>query len=328
LIDKTPLSAKSIGELYGVDGRTLQRHYKDKLSDFKEWNELNTPQEYLIHPENVGEYLSIDETALSNGELYTVVTNKSGKGKSGSLVALIKGTQAQNVISHLLKIPSEVRGKVKEITLDMANTMITICKIAFPRAVQVTDRFHVQKLVYEAVQEIRIKYRWEALDAENEQLEISRKSGKPYKGEVLSNGDTRKQLLARSRHLLFKHHSKWTEQQRNRASVLFEQYPDLQHAYKLSIDLFNIYQKTRVKQIAYTKLARWYEDIEQSKFKTFNTVKRTVQHHYISILNYFDNRSTNASAESFNAKIKGFRAQFRGVRNIDFFLYRIEKLFA
>ncbi|WP_240485528.1 transposase [Myroides marinus] len=46
------------------------------------------------------------------------------------------------------------------------------------------------------------------------------------------------------------------------------------------------------------------------------------------MLNYFDNRSTNASAESFNAKIKAFRAQFRGVRNIDFFLYRLAKLYA
>ncbi|WP_375605775.1 transposase [Flavobacterium davisii] len=35
-------------------------------------------------------------------------------------------------------------------------------------------------------------------------------------------------------------------------------------------------------------------------------------------MNYFDNRSTNATAESFNAKIKAFRSQSRGVRNIDF----------
>lgn len=48
---------------------------------------------------------------------------------------------------------------------------------------------------------------------------------------------------------------------------------------------------------------------------------------YQSILNYFDNRSTNASAESFNAKIKGFRSQFRGVREIDFFLFRSSNLF-
>ncbi|MDP2188422.1 MAG: transposase, partial [Sphingobacteriaceae bacterium] len=37
---------------------------------------------------------------------------------------------------------------------------------------------------------------------------------------------------------------------------------------------------------------------------------------------------TNASAESFNAKIKAFRAQFRGVRDINFFLFRIAKLYA
>ncbi|MEW4922851.1 transposase [Algibacter sp. 2305UL17-15] len=46
------------------------------------------------------------------------------------------------------------------------------------------------------------------------------------------------------------------------------------------------------------------------------------------MLNYFDNKSTNASAESFNAKIKAFRAQFRGVRNVDFFLYRLTTVFA
>ncbi|WP_252191228.1 transposase [Polaribacter sp. Q13] len=44
--------------------------------------------------------------------------------------------------------------------------------------------------------------------------------------------------------------------------------------------------------------------------------------------NYFNNRSTNASAESFNAKIKEFRTQFRGVRDVKFFLYRLTKLYA
>ncbi len=37
---------------------------------------------------------------------------------------------------------------------------------------------------------------------------------------------------------------------------------------------------------------------------------------------------TNASPESFNSKIKAFRAQLRGVRRTEFFLYRLEKLFA
>ncbi|MBI9068006.1 MAG: transposase, partial [Salinivirgaceae bacterium] len=54
----------------------------------------------------------------------------------------------------------------------------------------------------------------------------------------------------------------------------------------------------------------------------------TVYSHYPEILNYFDNRSTNASAESFNAKLKAFRATLRGVNDASFFMYRVAKIYA
>ncbi|TDE04458.1 transposase [Flavobacterium hiemivividum] len=57
-------------------------------------------------------------------------------------------------------------------------------------------------------------------------------------------------------------------------------------------------------------------------YKSFGTISGTISNDYQTILNYFDNRSANASAESFNAKIKAFRTQFRGVRKIEFFLFR------
>nr|WP_221412354.1 transposase [Dysgonomonas sp. 520] len=82
------------------------------------------------------------------------------------------------------------------------------------------------------------------------------------------------------------------------------------------------------KTVALTRLAKWYEAVEQAGFKTFDTVKRSIAAHYRTILNYFDNRSTNAASESFNAKIKAFRAQFRGVRDKAFFLLRLAKLYA
>ncbi len=56
----------------------------------------------------------------------------------------------------------------------------------------------------EALQEIRIKYRWQAIDAENEAIEQAKMSQQPYHAEVLANGDTLKQLLARSRYVLYK----------------------------------------------------------------------------------------------------------------------------
>ncbi|MGY6648134.1 transposase [Wenyingzhuangia sp. IMCC45574] len=48
---------------------------------------------------------------------------------------------------------------------------------------------------------------------------------------------------------------------------------------------------------------------------------------YRSILNYFNNRSTNAATESFNAKIRAFRAQFRGLKNVEFFLFRLTNIY-
>ncbi len=52
----------------------------------------------------------------------------------------------------------------------MANSMKMIAKKYFPKAIQVADRFHLQKLALEALQDIRIKYRWETIDQENEQI--------------------------------------------------------------------------------------------------------------------------------------------------------------
>ncbi|MFB1023049.1 MAG: transposase [Vicingaceae bacterium] len=45
----------------------------------------------------------------------------------------------------------------------------------------------------------------------------------------------------------------------------------------------------------------------------------TISINYDTILNYFDSRSTNVSAESFNAKMKAFGSRFRGVINVEFF---------
>jgi transposase len=235
---------------------------------------------------------------------------------------------AEDIIAVLERIPVKLRNAVKEVTLDMAANMAKAIRRCFPYARRVIDRFHVQKLACDAVQELRIKYRWEALDEENKQLTQARKSKQKYQGEVFSNGDTLKQLLARSRYLLFKPSSKWTASQKERADILFPKYPLLQKAYQLSIRLSNIFSTCTCKKAAFKRLAMWYNDIEAAGILAFDTVARSIQNHYEYILNYFDNRSTNASAESFNAKIKAFRATSRGVRDTKFFLYRLTKIYA
>lgn len=302
----------------------MQQQYKNNLSNFREWDQLKHADEWLLYPENIGKFMSIDETSLSDGELYTIITNKSAHGRKGSIFAMIKGTKSENICKLIKKLPLRIRHLVKEITLDFANNMNLIARTCFPCAKIVNDRFHLHQLVYDAVQEVRIKYRWEALDKENKNIKIH---GRGYKPEELPNGDTLKQLLARSRYLLYKSPDKWKPSQKDRAKLLFDRYPDIKKAYHFAMELGQVF-KAEAKEIAYTKLAVWYDKIEKNDLDSFRTIANTIYSHYETILNYFDNKSTNAAAENFNAKIKAFRASFRGVTDIKFFLFRLAKIYA
>jgi len=327
-LDNYPISSNSLEKFFYVNGNQLGQQYKEYLSGYKTWGQKEHASEWILFPDNIGPYLSLDETALSNGELYTVLTNKEGKGQKGTLIAMVEGTEADKVIAVLNRIPEKARALVKEVTLDMAGSMNKIAKRCFPSASRVTDRFHVQKLAYDALQEMRIVHRWDAINEETNALENAKLNNEKYDAPTFGNGDTKKQLLARSRYLLFKSGDKWTKKQKERAKILFDQYPDIKKAYSLTHSLRMIFSHTETKGVAYTKLARWFNDVTDSEFKSFNTISATVYTHYTSILNFFDNRSTNASAESFNAKIKAFRATQRGVTDIPFFLFRLSNIYA
>ena len=200
-------------------------------------------------------------------------------------------------------------------------------KISFPQAKLVTDRFHVVKLVIDALQHVRVKLRWKELDKENEAILESKKQGVKYTSLILENGDTPKQLLARSRHVLAKKASTWTDNQKHRVAILFRKYPILKQAYEHTMGLRNIYENN-TSVTANEKLNHWIKASMEQDIKEFYTVANSVKYHQENILNFFNNRNTNANAESFNSKIKLFRANLRGVTDTSFFLFRLKNLFA
>ena len=98
--------------------RTIVRNYKKYSSGFIDWNQVKHCEDYLLFPQNIGANLSIYELSLSKGEIYTFVTNKNGKGKQGTLVAVIKGTLSKDIATTLMKLSTDKRLQVKEVTLD------------------------------------------------------------------------------------------------------------------------------------------------------------------------------------------------------------------
>ncbi|MDH6310984.1 transposase [Dysgonomonas sp. PFB1-18] len=301
-----------------MDGNLYERQYRDHLSGYRLWDQLSHATDWILYEKNTGSYVGIDEVALSRGELYTILINKEAKGKKGSIIAIIKGTDVKTVCNVLLKMSRRRRFQVREISLDMAPNMELIAKTCFPTAKRVIDRFHVQQLAFDAVQQMRIKARWQALDRQAVDMAVAKAKGERYIAPTFENGDSLKQLLARSRYLLFKKESLWTQTQKQRAEILFREYPDIKKAYCLAMQLGLIYHQAKTKDVALTRLARWYDQVDKSGFLSFGTIARTIQTHYLNIINFFDRRSTNAASESFNAKTKAIPQLFTLIHFLPF----------
>lgn len=281
----------------------------------------------MIFPKNISAHLAIDESSLSQGELYTVITSRSTKERKGKLVAMIASTRSEKIAEVLHLLAKHDRELVQEVTMDMASNMRKACEIAFPNAVQVTDRFHVIRLVMDAMQHVRIDQRWKELDKENLAIKRARNRGSKYKPVILSNGDTPKQLLARAKYARYKLPHLWTKSQMHRIALLFQLYPNIEKAYRLAWDFRRIYDSTS-KEHAIKALREWTARAHEAAIEHFEIACDTLDNHIDGILAFFNDRSTNAHAESFNAQIKLFRANLRGVIDPKIFLYRLQKVFA
>lgn len=310
------MEVERIGRLFGVE--RLERAYKDRFSGY---DKATAPAE-LFHPDNLGTCLALDETSLVKGELYTILTNKD----TGKLVALMEGTKASEVTEKLMRhLPVEKRIAVEEVTLDMDTGFEWVANQCFMNAEKVVDRFHVQKLVMECVQALRITERQKILAARREARKVG---SKMLKEERYENGDTPRELLARARYLLFKPMHTWTERQKERAAILFREHPDIQSAYELSQQLRVLYDKNMDRDTAAVLLRQWCQACDLSTIPEMEDAAASVLRHEGRILNFWNNRATNAFAESFNAKIKHFRGMLRGIRDMKFFLFRCQIYFS
>jgi transposase len=334
------VSISTLAARNGLNGQTLRKQYKEKISDYRSWEQLEHAEEYMLFPNNFGRDMSLDETCLSNGEVYTILTNKAAHGGKGALAAMVRGVASNTVSEILRKVPRELRRRVDTVTTDLSSAMMLTVRNVFPKARLINDRFHVQQLMSEAIDQMRIAFRWVVLEEENKAIKEHRAKRKAahtkaekdligeWEPEKMKNGETKPQVMARSRHIILMHKSKWNNQQKDRADALFEMFPDLEKAYNLYLKLVDIFNQKCVPGVARLNLARWYNDVEAFGYDGFNKVIETFENHNETIINYFEDRITNASAESFNAKIKAFRTQFRGVGDIKFFMYRLATLYS
>lgn len=354
----SPVTCCSAAHRWTVDAGSFRRNYKEVLSGFNQWEQKDHASDWILLPKNCGTRLSIDETSLHD-DLFTILSNKDGHGKSGTIVAMVRGTKASDVIAQLMKLPQEQRLAVTEVTMDFSDSMMRIVRAVFPNAMIIIDCFHIIKRCGEAVEEIRLKEKRNAVKEQNkakaehkkklEQLIKARKAyrkkhPKTYKGkkrgrkpsrlskkfvpEELSNGDTKIELLTRSRGLLSKSRDKWSDAQKQRAKLLFDLYPKIKEAYNLVDNLRSIFRNKGIdRNQAREKIHQWYQKVADCPLREVKVARDTIREKEDEVLNYFISRSTNAAAESLNSKIKAFRSQLHGVSDLPFFMYRLSIIF-
>lgn len=363
VLDNFPVTCSSVARFFHIKGSTLARNYKESLSDFEGWSQKEHSADWVLLAANIGGFLSIDETMIGD-DVYTILSNKDGHGRKGTLVAVVKGTKADVVSRILLMIPLSEREKVAEVTMDFSDSMYAIARTCFPNATIVIDCFHIVQRLCEALDEMRMRFKrlavtktkkeeaawkkqedgktkrrayarkWYEKKTEGKKKPKGKKRGrkrlrrKKWRPTVLDNGDTLVELLTRARYVLPKSGDKWGEHQKERADLLFKLYPKLKEAYSLICVVRAIFRdKKLTREQARERFRKWYDMVSDCTIREIKSARDCIKAKEEEVLNYFINRHTNASAESLNSKIKGFRAQVHGVSDIPFFMYRMCKVF-
>ena len=264
------------------------------------------------------------------GEGYTIIANK----KTGKIVLMIMTRKAKVICEVLSKMPFKLRLQVKTISKDLAGNYDWVCRTMFCHALRVADKFHVLKLGFEALQSIRNRFRQQLLTEEREAYEtekiLAKKEKRKPKKRIkkkYANGETKKEILARGRWLLFKRSDEWTDSQEARAKILFELFPEIQTAYEYFLIFRKIYDKKEV-QDAEKQMTQWINLEPLIDIPEMKNFVSTVERHWGEIMNYFVTGKTNAFAESLNAKIQRFVISCFGFNDRHLFHFRINKYFS
>lgn len=235
--------------------------------------------------------LGVDETSSKKGHSYVtigvdldasrVVHAVEGKGKE-CLAGIAKHLAFKGV-------PSE---QIKQLSMDLSPAFIAGAKESFASAQITFDRFHVVKLLNEAMNKVRMDERKEHAALKNHKYTFLRNK--------VNLSDKKRQAL----------------------DEMITLYPTLGVAYRLK-ELFNDLWMMPNKQAATVFLTDWCEQVQEAKIPAFQRFANTVKSHWSGIIHFIESNITNAILESINSKIQLAKRRARGFRNINNYINMI-----
>jgi transposase len=233
--------------------------------------------------------LSIDETSFKKGQSYvTVIVDANAR----RVIDVEPDRSGQTVIDFSYKL--EEKGgnceKVKFATSDMSKAYMNGIQECFPYAKLTIDKFHVKKLMLEALNEVR----------KAEQREYKSKE------------------LHKSKKLLMIPKTKQSEEQRLRVLEISKQYPKTGRAFRMVQALDTIYASGSIEE-ARKGLESLYRWLRKSRLEPMKKTALTLRQHFEEILNFFKSRLTNAICEGINSMIQAAKRKARGYHTFEGF---------
>jgi transposase len=325
--------------MFSIKPKTLHYWYKENLSGYKqaienkEWGEKkitvvdkNTGEVIkekplpIAKPENFGTHMTIDEKQIGK-KMYSIMTN----AKTGKIALLAQTMNPEELKQAVANYLSGIQDEVKSVSCDMSPSYKKFAKEMFPNTQLVIDKFHVIKHLMDALQQVRKQIKTQCLLHDKTlttKTETNSEQQKPW---------TDIELLERSRYLLCKMQPEWEEDEKEMMEYLFGNYPVLKTAYELTQTLRLWYNGRNIGKNINTlerELYNWCDEVNGSKIPAFRAVRKMIEKHQDDIINYFKEGQTNAKAENMNGKIQRFLANNFGIKDRDFFLYRVAGYFS
>jgi len=235
--------------------------------------------------------LGIDETSSKKGHSYVTVAVDMEQRKVVYAVPG-KGSDTIGSIADHLESKGSGKGQIRHACIDMSPAFISGIIHNFKNTSITFDKFHVVKLINEAMDKVR--------KLERKEFEML----KGYKYTFLKN----------SKNL--------SEQAREAKYNILELMPSIANAYRLK-ELFAEFWTFKTKEEAGAFLSYWCDLVEESKIFPFIQAAKTLKAHWAGIVSYSETNLNNGILEGINSKIQLAKKRARGYRNINNFINMI-----
>ena len=233
------------------------------------------------------EMLGMDETSKKGHNYITLIVDL----KTHKVLFVTEGKDASTIDAFVkdFKAHGGDPDKVSIITCDMSLGFEAGVKACFKNADTIIDKFHVIKHANEAVDKVR-------------------------KEEAKTNA-----VLKKTKYIWLKNASNLTERQRSKMGSLSLERLKTGRAYSMRVSLQDIYETCSDRPSAESRLKKLYFWLTHSRLEPIKKFAGTLKNHWDQILNYFDNRYTNAVLEGMNSVIQNIKTRARGFRNTEYF---------